>query len=100
MGNNDAKPKLQNPSFLISKKNDDDSNSKNNTLNNISFHLVSSSPWQLYVEIKNFIKVNNFPPISSYHLKYVRPKDVTTMVRKLFTDPFKSKVETISSIIR
>jgi len=52
-----------------------------------SFHFVSSSPWQLYAPLVEFLDANNFPP-ATLSLKSVRFRDET-----LF-DLFKKGTET------
>jgi hypothetical protein len=66
---------------------------------NATFHFVSSSPYQLYHELEAFRARVNFPP-ATYHLKTIRPKDATgTLVQLLWTDPFTTKTQTITSIL-
>jgi phosphatidate phosphatase APP1 len=43
---------------------------------NVSFHYVSSSPWQLYAPLQEFLDENGFPP-AELNLKAVRFRDRT-----------------------
>lgn len=57
-----------------------------------SFHYVSSSPWQLYPFLWEFLKAERFPG-GSFHLKLIRLKDPSVL------NFFKSSVETKVPII-
>lgn len=61
-----------------------------------AFHYVSSSPWQLYPELKRFMDDHGFPR-GSYHLKHLRIKDRS--LTKLMASPLKTKVPQIERII-
>ena len=63
---------------------------------NAYFHFVSSSPWQLYTEIADFMNREGFPE-SSFHLKSIRLKDRTLF--QLFSDPMSAKIAKIQSIL-
>lgn len=63
---------------------------------NAAFHFVSSSPWQLYTEIADFMNREGFPE-SSFHLKSIRLKDRTLF--QLFSDPMSAKIAKIESIL-
>jgi phosphatidate phosphatase APP1 len=60
------------------------------------FHYVSSSPWQLYPDLSEFLEAKGFPR-GSYHLKSFRLKD--TSFFSLFSSPEKSKPETIEPLL-
>lgn len=62
-----------------------------------AFHYVSSSPWQLYPFLNEFIE-NSALPRGSFHLKQFRIKDQSFF--DLFASPMESKVPTISGIIK
>ncbi len=59
----------------------------------VSFHFVSSSPWQLYEPLDEFVRLNGFP-WATYSLKTVRFRDET------FFDLFKKGTDTKPAIIR
>ncbi len=59
----------------------------------VSFHFVSSSPWQLYAPLDEFLGTSGFP-WATYNLKTVRFRDET------FLDLFKKGTETKPTIIR
>lgn len=42
----------------------------------MAFHYVSSSPWQLYPPLIDFVRSNNYP-LGSFHLRTFRVKDET-----------------------
>lgn len=54
---------------------------------NTAFHYVSSSPWQLYPPLRNFVDRDGFPK-ATFSLKYVRFRDET------FFNLFKKGTET------
>ncbi len=58
----------------------------------ISFHFVSSSPWQLYAPLDEFLTDSGFP-WATYNLKTVRFRDET------FLDLFKKGTDTKPAII-
>ena len=58
-----------------------------------SFHYVSSSPWQLYPFLWEFLKAETFPA-GSFHLKLIRLKDASVL------NFFKSAVETKVPVIK
>jgi len=58
----------------------------------VSFHFVSSSPWQLYAPLREFLDASGFP-FAAFNLKVVRFRDET-----LF-DLFKKGTETKPAII-
>jgi phosphatidate phosphatase APP1 len=58
-----------------------------------SFHYVSSSPWQLYPFLWEFLKLEKFPA-GSFHLKLIRFKDASVL------NFFKSSLETKVPIIK
>ena len=60
------------------------------------FHYVSSSPWQLYPVLSEFIDTQQFPR-GSMHLKLVRVKDKTLF--NLFAEPEQGKVPTITKLL-
>jgi hypothetical protein len=62
-----------------------------------NFHFVSSSPWQLYEAISNFMQRESFPS-GSFHLKQVRVKPAS--IANLLKDPFLTKVRTIEDIVK
>ena len=59
-------------------------------------HFVSSSPWQLYRPLSEFLMESGFPD-AVWHMKHVRLKDATVL--RLLADPFDSKVKTIDGIL-
>ncbi len=62
-----------------------------------SFHYVSSSPWQLYTVIDDFMREQKFPK-GEMHLKTFRLKDKSFL--DMFKSPMKTKVPTIAGIIK
>jgi hypothetical protein len=62
-----------------------------------AFHFVSSSPWQLYQELSDFMQRENFPS-GTFHLKRIRVSSASTLL-KLLKDPFLTKVRTIENIM-
>jgi hypothetical protein len=63
---------------------------------NVSFHFVSSSPWQLYSPLEEFIDRNNFPQ-STFSLKSVRFRDETLL--NLFKKGTETKPAAIKKIL-
>lgn len=63
----------------------------------IEFHWVSSSPWQLYPALEDFMKDVGFPS-GSFHLKSVRMKDKTAF--NLLASSEKTKPPQILSLLR
>ena len=61
------------------------------------FHFVSSSPWQLYEQLSQFLREAGFPE-ATFHLKGVRFKDSSFL--KLFADPLESKPAAIEPILK
>ncbi len=61
------------------------------------FHFVSSSPWQLYEPLVEFLKTSNFP-WATLSLKKVRIKDETFL--NLFKSGLKTKPIAIKAILR
>ena len=61
------------------------------------FHLVSSSPWQLYEPLSGFVRAEAFPP-ATFHLRRIRLKDPTTLIS--FGAPQELKVQTISALLQ
>lgn len=59
-------------------------------------HFVSSSPWQLYRPLSEFLIESGFPD-AVWHMKEIRLKDGTVL--RLLADPFESKVTTIDGIL-
>ena len=59
------------------------------------FHYVSSSPWQLYPVLSDFISVKRFPQ-GSMHLKLVRLKDESLL--NLFAPPEDGKLPVITEL--
>mmetsp|Transcript_42048 Transcript_42048/g.127522 ORF Transcript_42048/g.127522 Transcript_42048/m.127522 type:complete len:432 (-) Transcript_42048:895-2190(-) len=64
---------------------------------NARFHFVSSSPWQLFEDLRSFLTEDGFPSLSTFHLKSVRLKDRTVL--NLLKDPKENKVQVIESIL-
>jgi hypothetical protein len=62
-----------------------------------AFHFVSSSPWQLYQELSDFMQREKFPS-GTFHLKRIRVSSASTLL-KLLKDPFLTKVRTIENIM-
>lgn len=61
-----------------------------------SFHYVSSSPWQLYPSLSEFIKAEKFPA-GSFHLKLIRLKDASVL--NFFKSSLETKVPIIEELI-
>jgi len=59
----------------------------------VSFHFVSSSPWQLYTPLDEFLETSGFP-WATYNLKAVRFRDET------FLDLFKKGTDTKPGVIK
>jgi len=64
--------------------------------NGYQFHYVSSSPWQLYPVLSDFIDDQSFPR-GSMHLKLIRLKDQSIM--NLFASPEDGKIPTITTLL-
>mmetsp|Transcript_52628 Transcript_52628/g.111776 ORF Transcript_52628/g.111776 Transcript_52628/m.111776 type:complete len:360 (+) Transcript_52628:80-1159(+) len=62
----------------------------------VSFHYVSASPYQLFEELSNFFDAKGFPP-ATFHLKRIRVKDKTLL--QLFADPMEYKMRQITPIL-
>lgn len=62
----------------------------------VSFHYVSSSPWQLYPLLTVFMKGQRFPE-ATFDLREFRPKDISIM--KLFADTKEMKLEKIEPMM-
>ena len=60
------------------------------------FHYVSSSPWQLYEPLKEFMRAHDFPT-ASFSLKMIRLKDQTFL--NLFKSATKTKPQAIEAIL-
>ena len=60
-----------------------------------SFHYVSSSPWQLYPALSDFMKRNDYPD-GSMHLKLFRVKDSSFF--NMFDSPEEGKIPTITNL--
>lgn len=60
------------------------------------FHYVSSSPWQLYPVLNEFIDVQSFPR-GSMHLKLIRVKD--SSIFNLLATPEEGKIPTITTLL-
>ena len=60
------------------------------------FHFVSSSPWQLWLELGSFLSTVGFPQ-ATYHLKPIRLKDRTLL--NLWKCPLETKIAVIESIL-
>ena len=63
---------------------------------NVTFHYVSASPWQLYQPLQNFITKYHFPA-GSFNLRLFRWKDGSFF--NLFTSSKNYKIATIQSLI-
>lgn len=61
------------------------------------FHYVSSSPWQLYEPLKEFMNQHGFPE-ATFSLKMVRFKDQTFF--NLFKSATKTKPQAIEAVIK
>ncbi len=61
-----------------------------------AFHYVSSSPWQLYPFLNQFLIDSGYPS-GSMHLKQVRLKDSSFM--NLFATPEEGKIPTITALL-
>lgn len=62
----------------------------------VTFHYVSSSPWQLYPSLAAFFDEAGFPA-GSWHLKDVRLRD--SSILNLLSDPFDDKIQKIEEIL-
>jgi len=62
-----------------------------------SFHYVSSSPWQLYPFLREFLMVEKFPG-GSFHLKLIRLKDASVL--NFFKSALETKVPIIKKLIQ
>lgn len=51
---------------------------RNWSADDVRFHYVSASPWQLYVPLANFMTENQFPA-GSFHMKHFRLHDRTAL---------------------
>ncbi len=63
----------------------------------VKFHYVTSSPWQLYVPLRDFMNSKRFPP-GSFHMKYFRLKDKSFF--NIFSKSAKYKIQSISEIMK
>ncbi len=61
------------------------------------FHYVSSSPWQLYEPLQEFMKQHGFPD-ATFSLKMIRFKDQTFF--NLFKSATKTKPQAIEAIVK
>lgn len=61
-----------------------------------SFHYISSTPWQLYDAVANFLEESGFP-CGSFHLKFFWWKDLSWL--KIFASPKVTKPPTIKPIL-
>lgn len=68
-----------------------------NTENHVSFHYVSSSPWQLYEPLQELVDAEEFP-WATFSLKAVRFRDMTLF--DLFKPGIKTKPLQIQSILQ
>ena len=62
----------------------------------VAFHFVSSSPWQLYEPLHEFLDESNFP-WATFSLKSIRFRDQTLL--NLFADGMESKRPAIEAIL-
>jgi phosphatidate phosphatase APP1 len=62
-----------------------------------AFHYVSSSPWQLYSGLKQFLDGEGFPQ-GSFHLRAIRLRDASLL--RLFVARRRTKRRVIRSIVR
>lgn len=62
----------------------------------VSFHYVSSSPWQLFSPLKEFMHENGFP-VGSFHLRTYQFSDPSVL--KLFMSRKRNKYKIIGSIL-
>jgi phosphatidate phosphatase APP1 len=60
------------------------------------FHFVSSSPWQLYEPLSQFLRDAGFPD-ATFHLKRFRIKDRSFL--NLFVDPVESKQQAMVPLV-
>jgi len=65
--------------------------------NDVAFHYISASPWQLYGPLAKFIAANEFPD-GTFELKRFRLKDRSFF--SLFSDPEKYKPSVIEPLLR
>ncbi|KPJ91927.1 MAG: hypothetical protein AMJ53_10435 [Gammaproteobacteria bacterium SG8_11] len=61
-----------------------------------AFHYLSSSPWQLYPALSEFIRDNQYPK-GDFYLRLFRIKDKSFY--ELFASPFEYKTNTLEGII-
>ena len=62
------------------------------------FHFVSSSVFQLYEDLEDFRRQNNFPP-ATFHLKTIRPTKLRKTLKLLTANPLATKRRHIEDII-
>ena len=62
----------------------------------VSFHFVSSSPWQLYEPLAAFVRKAGFPE-ATFHLKRFRLRP--SGIKALLADPMETKPRTIRKIL-
>jgi phosphatidate phosphatase APP1 len=68
-----------------------------NRTNNITFHYISASPWQLYEPLAAFVASNGFPA-GAFELKEFRWKNRTFF--SLFADPVEYKMGLIEPLLK
>ena len=61
-----------------------------------AFHFISSSPWQLYEPLADFVRKSGFPE-ATFHLKRFRLR--ISGVKALFADPLETKPRAIRQIL-
>jgi phosphatidate phosphatase APP1 len=73
------------------------SNRFSNRTNDITFHYISASPWQLYEPLAAFVAANGFPA-GAFELKEFRWKNRTFF--SLFADPVEYKMGLIEPLLK
>lgn len=63
-----------------------------------AFHFVSSSPWQLFGPLSEFMTKEQFP-FATFDLKRIRPRDFTDTMEALLADPLQTKPPVIRALL-
>lgn len=63
-----------------------------------AYHYVSSSPWQLYGPLSEFMAKEQFP-LATFDLKRIRPRDLSDTVESLLADPLTTKPPVIRALL-
>lgn len=63
-----------------------------------AFHFVSSSPWQLFGVLSEFMAKEQFP-FATFDLKRIRPRDLADTIEALLADPLKTKPPVLRALL-